>query len=232
MVAHTEARRPPEPAAAFSVVMIGRMVVAKDFKAVIAAARLLQREQRPCKFLLVGHGHQRDRLIAEAGGLIADGVVTFPAPGIEVLDYVRRAQVGVLITDPRWHQEGCSKAIMEYMACGLLVACNEGGGNRKLVVDGKTGFVIPPADPQTLAERIAYLREHEAEGRAMGEAGRNRIADTFSVERMVDGFVRIYREALAAYCPQGTVDVAPVCYACDAGLWGKGTGFLERGATC
>jgi len=197
--ANLEVTPAAHPVAAFTVVMSGRMRPAKDFKAVIAAARLLQREQRPCRFLLVGHGTQRDELIAEAGSLVADGVVTFPAPGIEILDYVRQAQVGVLMTDPRWHQEGCSNAIMEYMACGLPVVCGEGGGNREVVVDRKTGFVIPPADPQALAQRIAYLRDHEAERRAMGEAGRDRIADIFSLERMVDGFVRIYEAALAAY---------------------------------
>jgi len=181
----------------FTVVMTGRMVPAKDFKAVIAAARLLQRERRPYRFLLVGHGPQRDELIAEAGSLIADGIVTFPAASIEVLDYVRQAHVGVLMTDPKWHQEGCSNSVMEYMACGLPVVCGEGGGNREVVDDGKSGFVIEPADPEALAQRIAYLRDHEDERRALGAAGRRRIVETFSLERMVDDYVRIYEEALS-----------------------------------
>jgi len=197
-VADTDSAQGADPAGTFSAVMIGRMVPAKDFHVVVAAARLLQREQRPYRFLLVGHGPQRDELIAEAGSLVADGVVTFPAPGIEVLDYVRQAQVGVLMTDPRWHQEGCSNAIMEYMACGLPVVCSDGGGNREVVVDGETGFVIAPTDPQALAQRIAYLRDHEAERRAMGAAGRQRIVEAFSLQRMVDGFVGIYKEALSA----------------------------------
>ena len=86
---------------------------------------------------------------------------------------------------------------MEYMACGLPVVCGEGGGNREVVDDGKTGFVIAPADPQALAERIAYLRDHEAERRAMGEAGRERILEAFSLERMVGSYVRIYEDALS-----------------------------------
>jgi glycosyltransferase involved in cell wall biosynthesis len=197
MVAHAEVTPPAGPAAAFSVVMTGRMMPAKDFEAVIAAARLLEREKRPCRFLLVGHGPKKDELIAEAGSLVTDGVVTFPAASIEVLDYVRQAHVGVLMTDPRWAQEGCSNAIMEYMACGLPVVCGEGGGNREVVEDGKTGFVIAPADPRALAQRIAYLRDHDAERRAMGAAGRKRILETFSLERMVGSYVRIYEEALS-----------------------------------
>jgi glycosyltransferase involved in cell wall biosynthesis len=188
---------PADPAAAFGVVMIGRMMPAKDFKTVIAAARLLRGEQRSYRFLLVGHGTQKDELISEAASLVADGTVTFPEASLEVLDYVRQAQVGVLMTDPEWAREGCSNAIMEYMACGLPVVCSEGGGNREVVEDGKCGFVIPPANPKTLARSIAYLRDHEVERRAMGEAGRQRVAEVFSLERMVADYVHIYEEALS-----------------------------------
>lgn len=198
----TPARYESAPAAnsrsPFIVVMVGRMVPAKDFRAVIAAARLLQREQEPYRFLLVGHGPQRDQLIAEAADLVAEGIVTFPDAEMEVLRYVRRAQVGVLMTDPKQHQEGCSNAILEYMASGLPVVCGEGGGNREVVDDRKTGFVIGPADPRKLAERIAYLSHHEAERQAMGAAGRKRILERFSPERMVESYVRIYEEALLA----------------------------------
>ena len=86
---------------------------------------------------------------------------------------------------------------MEYMACGLPVVCGEGGGNREVVVDGKTGFVVAPRDPEALAQQIAYLRDHEAERKAMGAAGRDRILATFSLEQMVASFVRIYEEALS-----------------------------------
>jgi glycosyltransferase involved in cell wall biosynthesis len=182
----------------FVVVMVGRMVPEKDYSVVIAAARLLQKEKPPCRFLLVGNGPQRVQIVAEASDLVAEDIVTFPEADMEVLSYVRRAQVGVLMTNPRMAQEGCSNAIMEYMACGLPVVCGEGGGNREVVVDGKSGFVIPPANPDALAQRIAYLREHEAERLAMGEAGRQRIVETFSLERMVGDFVRIYEEALSS----------------------------------
>lgn len=185
------------PESPLTVVMTGRMARQKDFHVVISAARLLRRAERPYRFLLVGYGPQRDQLMAEATDLVTDGIMTFPPASIEVLEHVRQAHVGVLMTDPRWHQEGCSNAIMEYMACGLPVLCGESGGNREVVEDGKTGFVIAPADPQALAERIAYLGNHEDQRRAMGAAGRERIMETFSLERMVDDYVRIYEETLS-----------------------------------
>jgi len=182
----------------FTVVMAGRMVPARDYRTVISAARLLRDRGRPCRFILIGQGPMRDECIAEASDLVADAIVEFPPPGIEILPFIRQAHVGVLMADPQWAMEGCSNAIMEYMACGLPAVCGDGGGNPELVVDGTTGFVIPPADPVALAGHIEYLRDHEDERRAMGEAGRQRILTSFTVERMIDAFVRIYEEALLA----------------------------------
>jgi len=182
--------------AIMTIVMIGRMVPARDFRVVIAAARLLREAGGRYRFLLVGHGPQRNELMAEAADLVPDGAVTFPDPGIEVIRHVRSADVGVLMTDPRWAQEGCSNAIMEYMACGLPVLCGASGGNREIVDDGHTGFLIPSADARALAQRLEYLREHREQCRAMGIAGQRRIESHFSIERMVGRYLRIYAESL------------------------------------
>lgn len=180
-----------------TVVMVGRMAPEKNYRLVIAAARLLRR-QHPYRFLFVGDGPTRPALMAEAADLLADGTVVFATAGLEAIPQMYQADIGVLMTDPAWAQEGCSNAIMEYMACGLPVICGEGGGNRELVEDGETGFVVPPTDATALAERIAYLCAHGAERRAMGTAGWRRIADVYSLERMVEGFVRVYEEATSA----------------------------------
>ena len=182
----------------FTVVMTGRMVPVKDYRTVIDAARLLGREDRAWRFVLVGDGEDRAQLMATAADLVDAGIVEFPEPGLEVLGHVRGADVGVLMTDPALAQEGCSNTIMEYMGCGLPVVCGDGGGNREVVADGTTGFVIPPADARQLAAKLVFLREHDAERRAMGEAGHRRIRDAFSIKQMVDGFVRVYEDVLSA----------------------------------
>jgi glycosyltransferase involved in cell wall biosynthesis len=174
------------------------MVPAKDYRTVVRAARLLGQEDRTWRFVLVGDGEGRAQLMAEAAALVNEGSVEFPEPGLEVLSHVQGAQVGVLMTDPARAREGCSNAIMEYMACGLPVVCSEGGGNREVVVDGTTGFLIPPSDVRQLATKLVFLRDHETERRAMGEAGRRRIKDAFSLEMMVESYVRIYEDALSA----------------------------------
>jgi glycosyltransferase involved in cell wall biosynthesis len=180
----------------FTVIMTGRMVPVKQYDVVIAAARLLSRNASGWRFVLVGEGTDRERLRRSASDLVATGIVVFAEPGLEVLDLVRDADVGVLMTNPALAREGLSNSIMEYMALGLPVVCGDGGGNPELVLDGITGFIVPQGSPERLAERLIYLREHPDDARAMGAAGKTRIAEDFSVPTMVERMLAVYNEAI------------------------------------
>lgn len=182
----------------FTVVMTARMVPAKDYGTVIRAARLLAREGGAWRFILIGDGQDRDRIQTQAVDLVDRGMLEFPEPSVEVIQFVRSAQTGVLMTNPAYAHEGLSNSIMEYMACGLPVVCGEGGGNREIVVDGVTGLVIQPSSADELARALIWLRSHESERLAMGDAGRQRIEHVFSVEQMIQGYLRVYADAVCA----------------------------------
>ena len=181
----------------FTVVMAARMDPVKHYEVVMEAARRLSRDSKGWRFLLAGDGPQRPRLMSLAGELVEAGVVQFLTPGLEVLGVVAQAQVGVLMTNPAIAREGLSNSIMEYMALGLPVVCSDGGGSPELVLEGATGFLIPPGDAGALADRLAFLREHEDVRSRMGAAGRARIVDAFSVDRMAKDMIAVYEEALA-----------------------------------
>jgi glycosyltransferase involved in cell wall biosynthesis len=195
-----ESRLPAQVGAAerpFTVVMTGRTVPVKDYDTVIAAARLLEDRAADWRFVLIGDGRDRHRLMRSAEDLVATGFVAFPEPGLEVLSHVRDADVGVLMTNPRLAREGLSNSLMEYMALGLPVVCSAGGGNSELVEDGVTGIIVPPSDPEALAGSLEFLHDHEEQRRAMGVAGRGRITRDFSVEAMVARTIEVYEEAIA-----------------------------------
>jgi glycosyltransferase involved in cell wall biosynthesis len=187
-------RRESDGGAPFTVVMTGRMAPQKDYSTVIKAARESIARRRSWQFVLVGSGPDRERLFSEAGDLVDKGVVQFADGGVEVLPIVRRAGVGVLLSHEALHREGCSNAIMEYMACGLPVVCSAGGGNRELVTEGETGFLVPSGDWRLLCDRLERLADRPDEAAAMGEAGRRRVAEEFTVKRLVDALVAIYNE--------------------------------------
>ena len=180
------------------IVMTGRMVAHKDFSVLIAAAGRLDGERPGAfRFLLLGDGPDRPRLVAEAGELQARGVVRFVDPGLEVLPLVREADIGVLMSNEALHREGCSNAIMEYMSCALPVVCSGGGGNPELVLEGQTGRLVPAGDAAALAAALASLAEQPESARRMGQAGRRRILEDFSVPRLLSGLERVYWEALS-----------------------------------
>jgi glycosyltransferase involved in cell wall biosynthesis len=182
----------------FTAIMVARMDPIKDYETFFAAARHLipQDEKYPrWHFIAVGAGIWRERRIEAMCDLVEINVLAFPNVGIQVLPHVCNADVGVLMTVPGI-AEGCSNAIMEYMACGLPVVCSDSGGNRELVLDGETGFIIPPRDVSALVEKLTWLKEHPAQAAQMGQAGRERIRAHFSVEQMVEKTIAVYREVM------------------------------------
>ena len=181
-----------------TVVMTGRMVREKDFDLFLSVARLLnQKEPRSWKFLAIGKGPDRERLISSSKELIDYGCIDFPEAGLEVLGFLQQANIGVLLTNASYHAEGLSNSIMEYMACGLPVICNRNGGNEELVLEGETGFLIEPGDSTALMERLLYFHQNPEAGQQMGMCGKERIREQFSVEKMVSSLISAYQEALA-----------------------------------
>jgi len=153
------------------VVMTARMSAAKDWDLFIQAARLLAADASGWKFIGFGDGPSRQAIMREAADLVSEGVVAFPEVGLDVLSVIASADAGVLLSDARWHAEGCSNSILEYMACGLPVVCTDSGGNPELVEDGVTGFLVPPADVDSLVFALRTLRNDPERSLEMGREG-------------------------------------------------------------
>ena len=192
------ASRDDSPGRPFTAIMAARMDPPKDFRTVIGAARhLIAARRGDWRFVFVGSGVDRGALLREAGDLVSAGVVVFPEPGIEIMQLVRGADVGLLVTDPAILAEGCSNSIMEYMACSLPVVASDSGGDRELVRDGVTGFIVPPRDSRALASRLDMLCHDPGLRARLGAAGRERVEAEFTLERMVAEYVSAYAHVVA-----------------------------------
>jgi len=66
----------------------------------------------------------------------------------------------------------------------------------EVVLDGETGLLVPAGDPLTLADALAELAHDPARARELGEAGRERLRQHFSIEKMVGDTELLYRELL------------------------------------
>ena len=93
--------------------------------------------------------------------------------------------------------EGLGLSLLETAAAGIPIVAARVGGVPEIVQDGVTGFLVPPADPKSLAAAIVRLLQQRETARALGNAGRDFVWRNFSVAAMVEGNLQVYREVLA-----------------------------------
>jgi glycosyltransferase involved in cell wall biosynthesis len=93
-------------------------------------------------------------------------------------------------------QEGLPKGVMEAMAAGLPVVAYDIRGCNDLVLNGETGFLVPFGDVRGLTDKLAWLAHHPNERRHMGEVGRRRIEEMFSLEMVLRQLKTVYQNEL------------------------------------
>lgn len=98
------------------------------------------------------------------------------------------ADIGILCS----HQEGFSNSVLEGMAAGLPMVVTDVGGNREAVIDGQSGFVVPPQHPGALAEALLVLADDPALRLRMGEAASQRVCKEFSLSACVGRYSLLY----------------------------------------
>ena len=91
-------------------------------------------------------------------------------------------------------KEAFPLVVLEAMSHGRPVVATDCGGTREMVIDGETGFVVPVKDPDALAERILEICGDKALGAAMGEKGRRRYTERFTLQHYVNAFTELYQE--------------------------------------
>jgi glycosyltransferase involved in cell wall biosynthesis len=134
-------------------------------------------------------GAYRESLVAEAERAGVADRITFAGfrPAESVLGAL---DVFVL---PSW-TEGMPITVLEAMAHRRPVVATTVGGTPELVLDGETGLLVPPRDPEALAEALRSLVADPQRARRLGEAGYARVAERFTVERMTTRVLEVYDE--------------------------------------
>ena len=129
------------------------------------------------------------------------GHVRFLGQRRDVDRLLAAADFGVL---PSRANEGFSNAILESMRAGLPMVVTDVGGNAEAIVDGATGFVVPPADAAALSTALLRLAHDPALRRRLGGAGRKRVATTFTLDQCVANYRALYDELLEAWNQRST----------------------------
>ncbi len=169
----------PESATVIGIVANLRPV--KDLPLFLRSARIVSDRCPQAAFLVVGHGQQLGELQALAAELgIADRVFFTKGEG-RVIDYLAGMSVACLSSA----SEGFSNAILEYMATGLPVVATDVGGNRELVLDGDTGFLVRDRTPEAFARPLIELLENGELRLRMGANGLARCLSNFEMGKTI-----------------------------------------------
>ncbi|MFB9903276.1 glycosyltransferase [Allokutzneria oryzae] len=89
--------------------------------------------------------------------------------------------------------------VLEAMACEVAVVASEVGGLVDMVIDGVTGRLVPPRDPDSLARALAPLLADPVTAQSYGAAGRDRVRARYSWDRVAEDTVRVYRQAVGEF---------------------------------
>jgi len=172
---------------------VGRLAPKKAQADLLDAAPVVLDRIPSARFVLVGDGPDRRALEERARALRIDGQVRLLGAVADAERLMSRMDVFVLPS----RMEGMSNALLEAMAAGRPVVATDVGANAEVMVDGVTGLVVPPARPDRLADAIITVLKDPERARSMGAAGRRRVAEEFTVTRMVERLQALYRGLLA-----------------------------------
>jgi len=177
---------------------IGRLQKEKDqltlVRAFLNLKDMLYHGQDKIRLVLVGDGpllKPIEQLLKENG---AESMVWLAGTRDDVPEIMQALDIFVLPS----LIEGVSNTILEAMATGLPVVATNVGGNPELVLDGETGFLVPAADPLSMAKAIHTYCMSGEDRRAHGCAGRRRVQKVFSLQNMVNGYLEVYDELLGS----------------------------------
>jgi glycosyltransferase involved in cell wall biosynthesis len=171
------------PAGARVMLTIARLTPQKG---VDVAIRSLTSLPEDMVLVVLGDGPERTRLERLAADFGLRDRVLLRGREPDVAEWLRRASV--LVHPARW--EGFGLAVLEAMLAGLPVVATNVSALPELVVDSQTGVLVRPDDPPALAHAV---RRALADGAQLGAAGRERALREFSVARMADRTVELYR---------------------------------------
>ena len=175
---------------------VGRLGVDKGQHILIEASQKVIKDNPDVVFVIVGEDltKERDhkkRLERLAGDLGLRKQIIFTGYRLDIMDLMHAFDIFVL---PSTFKEGLAIVILEAMAAKKPVITTIVGGNPEIVIDGETGTLVPPEDPDKLAEAIVYHLNHPEISKQMGEKGYERVKKYFSLTQMLDKVMNVYKE--------------------------------------
>lgn len=156
----------------------------------IDAAALVVRDVPDARFVIVGDGELREALEKHVKDKHLERHVFLAGFRVDALELTKTCDVFAISSI----NEGLSMALIDAMAMSKPVVATTAGGIPEVMVDGETGYLVPPRDHRAMADRLVFLLKHPAARQRMGQAAYARVRDNFSEDRMIDETAAVYEQ--------------------------------------
>lgn len=171
---------------------IGRIEPQKAVDDFLKAAKSVKNQIPNAKFLVVGDGPLRNDMERLSIQLGIEGDVIFTGWKKNVKEYMD--VMDVVCIPSLW--EALPFLLLEAMAMKKPIVATSVGGIPEVVDNGKTGILIPPSRPEDMARAIINLIGNKRIAEEMGEAGKQRVRQLFSIEQMIMHYEKLYFDLL------------------------------------
>jgi glycosyltransferase involved in cell wall biosynthesis len=187
----------PERDGSPMVLLASRMLRDKGIDEFVAAARVLLAAGVRARFVLVGETDPGNPTAISGEQLrqwADSGVIEWWGHQTDMKDVLSQAHIVCLPS----LREGVPKVLIEAAACGRAIVTTDAPGCREIVRDSENGLLVPVRDSRALAEAIRLLVENPSLRASMALRGREIVVQEFSIERVVNETLSVYRELLAS----------------------------------
>ena len=172
---------------------VGRLVIQKDYPTLFNAVERLRMDR--FVVLIAGDGPLESELRADCARRGLDERIRFCGTREDIVDLYNAADAFVMSSD----SEGLPMALLEAASVGLPAVVTNVGGNRDVVVDGVTGYVVPPGNPAQLAFSLRQIMEASPESRqSMSRAARHHCQKNYEIAAIIENWLDLYTECLSS----------------------------------
>jgi len=169
-----------------------------DIESLVKSIPLVLKKVPEAEFVIAGSGPQEAELKQLAESLSVSDNVKFigSIPSDEYPKYLASADIYVCTS---LSDGGLAISTKEAMSCELPVVITNLEVNAEWIQNGENGFLVPPKDPKTLAEKILHLSEHEDVRMRFGKAGRKLVKERFEYNKEMQKVEKLYRQLIRTH---------------------------------
>lgn len=196
---------------AYVVIVVARLEPVKGHSTLLHAMKLTAAKYPQLRCLVVGEGRMRAALEAKMDAWKLQGRVHFTGFRNDVTSLLAASDAFCLPS----LSEGLPYALLEASAHRLPVLASNVGGMAALLTHQENAFLVPPGDPQSLADGLGWLVDHRREGCRLGQAAFDLVQGKFNCDEMVSETIAVYQQPV----PRRKLPRAALAPASKAEAW-------------